>query len=200
MHRHAMDRANPPTRILMACLGDASRFRLVKVLIGGQRCVTDLAAEVGLSQSCTTRHLQALEKRRVVEGTRVGKKVMYRLRHEEPGLDPLLAWALMPGRGAARARSDSIPSGGGARERSGRRPPTRSVGPVATERPAEPERVATVPGASEASPRPAEPISRRTDGQTADTPEVGPDPGERARGIAPTRTRPPRAELEDYLL
>ncbi len=78
----------------MACLGEESRFRLVQALIGGARCVTDLAAAVGLSQSCTTRHLQALERRRVVSGTREGKRVLYRIREDDPGLLPLLGWAL----------------------------------------------------------------------------------------------------------
>lgn len=78
----------------MACLGEESRFRLVKALTGGPRCVTDLASEVGLSQSCTTRHLQALERRRIVRGARSGKRVMYGLREDEPALGPLLSWAL----------------------------------------------------------------------------------------------------------
>lgn len=78
----------------MACLGEGSRFRLVQALIGGARCVTDLAADVGLSQSCTTRHLQALERRQVVSGTREGKRVLYRIREDDPGLLPLLGWAL----------------------------------------------------------------------------------------------------------
>ena len=61
--------------------------------------MTDLAMEVGLSQSCTTRHLQALERRHVVCGVRDGKRVMYRLCHEEPALGSLLAWALNPEQG-----------------------------------------------------------------------------------------------------
>lgn len=94
MHRHAIMKKSPPTQLLMACLGDASRFRLVQALIGGPRCVTDLAIEVGLSQSCTTRHLQALERRNVVLGTRDGKRVLYRLCSEDPDLRTLLSWAL----------------------------------------------------------------------------------------------------------
>src|SRR5262245_38477065 len=84
MHVHAMD-ARTSNRTLMACLGEASRFNLVRLLIAGPRCVTELAQEVGLSQSCTTRHLQALARRRVVAAKRDGKRVLYRLRLEEPG-------------------------------------------------------------------------------------------------------------------
>jgi len=94
MHRDAMNELQPPTQLLMACLGDASRFRLVQALMPGARCVSDLAGDVGLSQSCTTRHLQALERRGVVIGAREGKRVMYRLCFDRPELAPLLAWAL----------------------------------------------------------------------------------------------------------
>lgn len=111
MHVHAMDSVGLSPQLLMACLGDASRFRLVQALIGGARCVTDLAVDVGLSQSCTTRHLQALERRRVVCGARDGKRVMYRLCHEQPALGPLLAWALSPEGGGVGAPVES-PEGG----------------------------------------------------------------------------------------
>jgi DNA-binding transcriptional ArsR family regulator len=89
-----MNDERPPTQLLMACLGDASRFRLVQVLMQGARCVSDLAVDIGLSQSCTTRHLQALERRGIVVGTREGKRVLYRLCFDRPEHGPLLAWAL----------------------------------------------------------------------------------------------------------
>lgn len=82
------------TREVMACLGVASRFRLVTALAEAERCVGELAAAVGLSQSCTTRHLQALERLGVVEGRREGKRVRFRLRGEAPRVGELLGWAL----------------------------------------------------------------------------------------------------------
>ncbi len=81
-------------RSVLACLGDASRFQLVCRLIGSERCVTELAIEVGLSQSCTTRHLQALERAGLVLGTRHGKKVVFRLRRDAPEVGELLEWVL----------------------------------------------------------------------------------------------------------
>lgn len=170
----------------MACLGEASRFRLVQVLMGGARCVTDLASEVGLSQSCTTRHLQALESRRVVAGRRDGKRVLYRIRDDDPGLLPLLRWALdqpvaetpRPARARAADRrahpvsravgSDHgtrAPVGGGRTRPAERRP----VGPAS--RPPDPE-PPPEPGSAEA---PIEPVS------------------------APVR-RGGSSEIEDYLL
>jgi len=55
---------------VLACLGDPSRFRMVALLAGGDRCVTDIAREVRLSQSCTTRHLQVLLRHAIVSRVR----------------------------------------------------------------------------------------------------------------------------------
>ena len=82
---------------VLACLGVASRFRLVQELAVADRCVGELANVVGLSQSCTTRHLQALERVGLVKGQREGRRVRFRLRAEAPGLAELLGWALSEG-------------------------------------------------------------------------------------------------------
>jgi hypothetical protein len=66
----------------------------VRALAEAERCVGELAVAVGLSQSCTTRHLQALERLGLVEGRREGKRVCFRLRGEAPGVGELLGWAL----------------------------------------------------------------------------------------------------------
>jgi DNA-binding transcriptional ArsR family regulator len=58
------------------------------------RCVGELAVAVGLSQSCTTRHLQALERVGLVKGHREGRRVRFRLQAEATGLSELLGWAL----------------------------------------------------------------------------------------------------------
>lgn len=79
-------------RRMLACLGDSSRFRLVRTLVAGERCVTDLALDVGLSQSCTTRHLQALQREGLVWGERSGKRVLYRLRSDAADFRELLGW------------------------------------------------------------------------------------------------------------
>lgn len=95
---------NRPQRLL-ACLGDPSRFRVISKLLTAQYCVTDLAREIGLSQSCTTRHLQALQKEGLVVGLRNGKRVVFRLRTEEPMIAGLVAWAL-----DHRAETSNTPS------------------------------------------------------------------------------------------
>jgi DNA-binding transcriptional ArsR family regulator len=94
-----MIEGDPRTRRILACLGDPSRFKLVASLQGGTRCVTDLATAIGLSQSCTTRHLQALRREGLVSASRDGKRVLFRLRLDEPGIAELIAWARAIGSG-----------------------------------------------------------------------------------------------------
>lgn len=68
----------------MACLADQSRFRIVFALAGAEQCVSDLARQVGLSQSCTTRHLQSLARRGLVRGSRRGRQVVFSLCFDSP--------------------------------------------------------------------------------------------------------------------
>jgi DNA-binding transcriptional ArsR family regulator len=138
MHGHAMDKPLTRQHHLLAAIGHVSRFRLFMLLAERERCVTELAAEVGLSQSCTTRHLQALTAAGVVVGKREGKRVRVRLRLERPEVAGLLAWARLgaldlaslpeaapaapsraahpPRKGVATAAALSGQSGGGAPE------------------------------------------------------------------------------------
>lgn len=95
MHADAMTVATARRRFL-ACLSDPSRFSLVTMLASGPRCVTELAGLVGLSQSCTTRHLQALLRESIVVAERRGKRVVYALRREGREVHPVLRWACEP--------------------------------------------------------------------------------------------------------
>ena len=78
-------------QLAVAVIGPPSRFRLLTHLIRGERCVTDLATQVGLSQSCTTRHLQALSRAGLVRGVRAGKRVFFRLEPISADLEELLS-------------------------------------------------------------------------------------------------------------
>lgn len=99
----------------MACLADESRFRLVRILVDSERCVSELARLVGLSQSCTTRHLQALSRLGLVRGVRRGRQVVFSLRVDAPGI----GWVLEQG---ALATPQAAP-----------RDPEPHTGPVAIE-------------------------------------------------------------------
>jgi len=97
-----MDLSPTDTQRVLACLGDPSRFRMVALLAEGDRCVTDIAREVQLSQSCTTRHLQVLLRHAIVSRARQGKRVLFRLRDDTPDMASLLEWTLI------RSRADVV--------------------------------------------------------------------------------------------
>ena len=79
MHGHAMKPEHTRLHEALAALAPPRRFQLLLLLLGGaERSVSQLAAAVRLSQSCTTRHLQALERAGLVKGRRDGKRVVFR--------------------------------------------------------------------------------------------------------------------------
>lgn len=163
-------------RRLMACIADPSRFALLRSLEHGPACVTELAKRVGLSQSCTTRHLQALSRENLVKGVRDGKKVVFAIRDDDPVASRLREIAL-----AGTEAEDATwahharPRRGGPARRPARHGRPRSAEPAETE-PAEHDTHAA------------------RDGTLLETPAVD----------APVRDpqwRPPsRSDIEDYLL
>jgi len=79
MHGHAMTIQAPALHRALAVLAPPKRFQLMLLLLAGpDRSVSQLARAVRLSQSCTTRHLQALARVGLVKGTRDGKRVVFR--------------------------------------------------------------------------------------------------------------------------
>ena len=102
MHADAMDSSQVFQRRL-ACLGDPSRFRIVQRLAEARLCVSELAGNVRLSQSCTTRHLQALTAVGLVKPERAGKRVLYVLREDDADVARLLEWVRQPGSAPASA-------------------------------------------------------------------------------------------------
>jgi DNA-binding transcriptional ArsR family regulator len=86
------DQPQPPTaQGLLACISDPSRFRVLKELAREELCVTELAKRVELSQSCTTRHLQALGRVGAVLRRRAGKRVVFKI-DPQPRLTQLMEW------------------------------------------------------------------------------------------------------------
>jgi DNA-binding transcriptional ArsR family regulator len=73
---------------MCSALAEPSRILLIYVLAIKPYCVNDLAAEVGLSQSATSRHLKVLRESGLVVTARQGASVEYSL------ADPRLIEAL----------------------------------------------------------------------------------------------------------
>ncbi len=211
MHLHAMDSGAQRLQQLLAAVGEPSRFQIVLELARRERHVSDLAVTIGLSQSCTTRHLQALERAGMVRARRAGKRVVAALALQAPEVARLLQWLragteldayAQPGRtGGTEARREvpqdapprqtrrSQPSAGGTKPsakpaaRSSRRPSNRP----------------SAPGLS--SSRQLRPAFPAATGE--DRAHVGPDgsdtpPSARQDTLRSPRQRP--QDLEDFLL
>ncbi|MBI5711175.1 MAG: helix-turn-helix transcriptional regulator [Candidatus Eisenbacteria bacterium] len=174
-------------RRLLACLGVASRFRLMRSLTGCERCVTELAVEVGLSQSCTTRHLQSLQREGLVHGVRQGKRVVFRALLDDAHVGVLLAWVLASPGASAGPVAGSATHG----DLEGRAPASRAP------RPRRPKRAA-------ARPHPHGPSPAGAGAPGAATEPAADDPSRAGGGAAREDARPPallrRGDLEDYLL
>lgn len=63
----------------LRALASSGRVRLVHLLIEGPREVREISAALGLGQAVTSQHLAALRSVGVVEATRDGRVVRYRL-------------------------------------------------------------------------------------------------------------------------
>jgi DNA-binding transcriptional ArsR family regulator len=60
-------------------LGDPTRVRMLDALTHGERCVCDLAALVGLSESAVSHQLRLLRAARLVRVRRAGRQAFYSL-------------------------------------------------------------------------------------------------------------------------
>lgn len=166
---------------LLASLGAPSRFRIALCLLEGDRCVGDLAVAIGLSQSCTTRHVQALERNGVVRSRRDGKRVLVSLELARAGLSEVLGITNGTADAAPRDATPTIER----KPRAPRSPNTRSARVTSTLR-ARP-------------PRTTAPAESRTEDEP---PAVAPSSGTHATQVEdpPVHPRWPRETIEDFLL
>ncbi|MDO5444399.1 MAG: metalloregulator ArsR/SmtB family transcription factor [Eubacteriales bacterium] len=58
---------------------DPTRVRILSILCSGERCVCDIAGELGMNQSAISHQLNLLRKSRLVRTRRDGKSVYYSL-------------------------------------------------------------------------------------------------------------------------
>ncbi|SMG50588.1 ArsR/SmtB family transcription factor [Dethiosulfovibrio salsuginis] len=64
---------------MFKALGDPTRLGIVLGLMEGERCVSDLASSMDISESSTSHHLRGLRQLRVVKRRREGKRLFYSL-------------------------------------------------------------------------------------------------------------------------
>jgi DNA-binding transcriptional ArsR family regulator len=175
----------------LSALAAPRRFDLLLLMLAGHdRSVSQLAEAVGLSQSCTTRHLQALARAGLVKGVRDGKRVVFRI---------------APRDAAARVVLASV---------SGRPAPARVVKPRDAAARARPRRTARVAAAPAQIPQHILGAMVHIESAAELEPIVVEDRGPRSRdesgeqvAVESGRTSEPeaapawqRSELEDFLL
>jgi ArsR family transcriptional regulator, arsenate/arsenite/antimonite-responsive transcriptional repressor len=77
-------------RLLLRALADPIRLRVIEALGGGERCVCDLTADLGLAQSKLSFHLKVLRDTGLLADRQSGRWVYYRLQPQ--ALERLRGW------------------------------------------------------------------------------------------------------------
>lgn len=74
-------------------LGDPTRIKILKLLISGKNlCVGMIALQLNITQSAVSQHLKVLKTNGIVEGTKTGFNMHYRIKEDvfkEFGIDLL---------------------------------------------------------------------------------------------------------------
>lgn len=63
-------------------LGDSTRLKIIDVLSKGEKCVNDIAAELGMTQSAISHQLRLLRNMRMVKFRKEQRSVIYSLDDE----------------------------------------------------------------------------------------------------------------------
>lgn len=77
-------------RLLLRALADPIRLQVIEALGGGERCVCDLTADLGLAQSKLSFHLKVLRETGLLADRQSGRWVYYRLQPD--ALERLRGW------------------------------------------------------------------------------------------------------------
>lgn len=86
------DEMSQTTAELFKVLGDSSRVKILYYLLQEELCVCDLSVLVGNSQSAVSHQLRMLRNLKIVQGTKTGKQVFYRICN--PHIQKLLTEAI----------------------------------------------------------------------------------------------------------
>jgi len=97
--------ASPPiqsdqARALLKALAEPLRLQVIEALGGGERCVCDLTADLGLAQSKLSFHLKVLKEAGLLVDRQEGRWIYYCLRSE--AIEQLRGWLAELGAQCAR--------------------------------------------------------------------------------------------------
>lgn len=89
--QEALAHESAEVQTLCSILGDANRFKIVRLLrVYEELCVTDFAKILKISMSAVSQHLRLLELSNVVVSERMGQVICYMLRKDNLALNTLL--------------------------------------------------------------------------------------------------------------
>ena len=63
----------------LKCIGDPTRLQILKLLVDGEKCVSEIIGSVQREQSLVSHHLKALKDCNVVVSRHEAKKIYYKL-------------------------------------------------------------------------------------------------------------------------
>ena len=80
-----MDKQHTPLTDAFRALGDATRFKLVSLLLEERNiCVSELADEVNISVAGVSQQLKILEQANIIERVREGQRICYKVNLDDP--------------------------------------------------------------------------------------------------------------------
>ena len=70
---------------VISSFANATRLKILICLKGGNKNVTELIGNCGLSQSAVSQHLEKLKKAGLIDGIKNGREMIYRLKIRKSG-------------------------------------------------------------------------------------------------------------------
>lgn len=68
---------------LLKALSEESRYKIVEVLLKGEKCACEIPKLIDRTQSNTSMHLAKLLKNEILESRRDGKKIIYSVKNKK---------------------------------------------------------------------------------------------------------------------
>ncbi len=84
--KQSIELTNAEERLVyaMQLLGDKTRFKIFKLLMTKKdMCVTEIAAELGITLSAVSQHFRSFEMIGLVDKERIGQKICYMLKNDD---------------------------------------------------------------------------------------------------------------------
>jgi len=76
---------------VFSALGDESRYKIIRLLgQTEQLCVSEVAAEVGISVAGVSQHMRVLERAGLVRPRRNGQKMCYQISADSPSINRII--------------------------------------------------------------------------------------------------------------